>query len=491
MSGIGSPQYPQLNQSQSPIQTLGSVVELQNAMNRNKLFQQQYQSNLGIGQIYKEAIDPQTGELDPEKLRGLLAGPNAAGVTLGLPQAIQNSQEAQKRNIDIDISKVQQAQAHLSAVSGYLAPLIKPGATSADVAAALAHATTNGLAKPEMAAQIWSSLPRDPQGNIDESKIPAWAQQQQLQVMSAQERLGALSPSPTLVNTGQSQIPVRFPQVGSPSLAGPGIQNELPPTTQRYNPRTQQMEFVGAQNGAPNGGAPSQPGGGTPNQPSGDSPGGGGLAAGPPLGAPEAASTSAQFQAQQGNNLSARADQAVNNKAILGNLEGELGNFTTGPGTESVAHFKKFVNTQLGTNIDTQGLSSREQFNKLAGMLAQSQFQALGGTGTDAKLDATTLTSPNSELSKLGNKGIIAMLKGNEDAISAKNQAWQAYSQQHGPGSYAQFAKSFNQAYDPRVFQAQYMSAPDQKKMLSGMTQQEKNQLFQSAQVARQNGWIK
>jgi len=474
MSEIGSPQYPQQNPSSSPIQTLGSIAAIQNAMNQNKLFQQEYQSKLGLGQIYKDAVDPQTGQLDPSKIPGLLAGPNGAGVTLGLPQAIQNSQEAQSRNIGIDVAKVQQAQAHLQAVAGYLAPLVKPGSTSADVAAALAHATTNGLADTNMAAKIWSSLPRNQQGQIDDSQIPAWAQQQQLQVMNAGERLKALSPEPQQVDMGNAIGLIRTPQMGAPSLAGT-IQKGLPPTTPVFNQQAGQMQYAG-------GGGGTGAGGGQ----------GGGIGAAPPLGAPEAAATSATFQANQGNTLSARADRVMDNKATLGNLEAELGDFTSGPGTESIAHMLKLVNANVpGANFNAQGLSSREQFNKLAGMLAQSQFQALGGTGTDAKLDATTLTSPNSELSKLGNKGIISMLKGNEDAISAKNQAWQAYAQQNGPGSYASFAKQFNQKYDPRVFQAQYMNPQDQKKMLSGMTQSEKNQLFQSAQFARQNGWIK
>jgi hypothetical protein len=198
-----------------------------------------------------------------------------------------------------------------------------------------------------------------------------------------------------------------------------------------------------------------------------------------------------QFSIQQGNSLQGRADRVSDNKAVLGNLEAELGNFKSGPGTESIAHMVKFANANIpGFSWNPEGLSSREQFNKLAGMLAQSQFQALGGTGTDAKLDATTLTSPNSELSRLGNKGIIAMLKGNEDAISAKNQAWQAWQGQNGPQSYGQFSADFNKHYDPRVFQAQYLDGPDKQKILSGMTKNEQQQFRQSYNTAVAHGWI-
>ncbi len=475
MPDIDTSQYPKLKTG-GPLETITGFANLQNTLNQNKLFQQQFQTNKAVSNIYKQAIKPD-GTIDQEKLTNLLATDPEA--SYGLPQAYQGSQEATQRNVNIDISKVQQAQAHLQAVSGYFAPLVKPGATSREVAAALAHANANGLVEPQMAGNIWASLPRDPQtGQIDESKIPAWAQQQQLQVMSAQERLNAMSPPPQLVNTGQAQVPMRFPQIGNPTQAGPGIQNELPPTTQRYNPQTQQMEFVG-----PGGGQ----GGGQ------GAPGGGGVAAGPPMGAEAAANTASTFAAGQGNSLQGRADQVPTSKAILGNLEAELDTpgFTTGPGTETTAKLAKFVNSQTGANFRAEGLSAREQFNKLSAMLAQSQFQALGGTGTDAKLDATTLTSPNSDLSKMGNKGIIALLKGNEDAIAAKNQAWQAFQQQNGPQSYGKFSTEFNKAYDPRVFQAQYLDDANKKKMISGLSQQEKNTLFKAFATAKQNGWIK
>lgn len=476
MADVDTSTYPKLKNN-NPLEMVSGFANLQNTLNQNKLFQQQFQTNKAVSNIYKQAINPD-GTIDQEKLTSLLASdPNAS---YGLPQAYQGSQEATKRNIDIDIAKVNQAMTHLTATAGYLAPLIKPGSTSNDVASALAHASANGLINPENAGKIWSSLPRGQNGQIDESRIPMWAQQQQLQVMDAQQRLQAMHPAPTQIDTGSNIQLMNLPQVGQPSLAGT-IQKGLPPTTPVFPAGGGQPIYAGSSGG---GGMPGAGGGGGQ---------GGGVAAANPPGFEGAANTAGAFSANQGNTLQGRADRTMDNKAILGNLESELGTagFTTGPGTESVAKFAKFVNAQTGSNFRAEGLAAREQFNKLAGMLAQSQFQALGGTGTDAKLDATTLTSPNSELSKMGNKGIIALLKGNEDAISAKNQAWQQWQQQHGPQSYGQFQTQFNKSYDPRVFQTQYLDYADRKKMLTGLTQQEKNQLHGAFVTARQNGWIK
>ncbi len=348
------------------------------------------------------------------------------------------------------------------------------------------------------------SIPRDPKtGTIDETKIPEWAQAQQLKNIDSMARINMYHPKPEFVDLpGGGKAPFSIPQDGQVEQVGPTIQAAPPPTTTTVGP-----DGVPHYVGAPQGNNPyearyqqSQAGNGLGPQ-GGAALGGGGTAlgggiAGQAAGLSPAASAALQGQGQfsvgQGNALQARADHVPTTKSILGNLEAELNSpgFETGPGTKSVAELAKFMNTQFGTNIRTEGLAGREQFNKLAGMLAQSQFQALGGTGTDAKLDSATLTSPNSELTKMGNRGIIALLKGNEDAIAAKNQAWQRFALQNGPQSYGQFSAQFNKAYDPRVFQSQYLSGEDKQKMLKGMTANEQKTFRQSYNTSVANGWI-
>ena len=484
---VDTSSYPTAQPPTSPLQTLSGVAGLQNTLNQNKLFQQQFQTNLAVSQGAKAAIDPQTGQYDPEKLRAWIAqNPNAG---YGLPQIIQGSQEAQQRNIGINQSQLENTRAHLQAISGYLAPLMKPGATptSSDVIAALSHATSTGVASPQDAANVYSTLPKIPGTNqIDERQIPAWVQEQQLNVMSAQERLNAMSPAPQMVNTGQQQIPMRLPQVGAPSQAGPGIQNQLPPSTPVFNPQTNQPGYLG-----PTGGGAPGPQGGAPY--GGGAPGGGMIPSGPALGAGAAADVDATAGAQQGVALQRRADQIPQNKAILGNLEGALGQFTSGPGQDWKKVASSFVNTNspFGNLFDPKKIASQEEFNKQATQLAQSQFQALGGTGANMQLESTTLTSPNSELSKLGNKGIIALLKGNEDAINVKNQAWQQYKASNGPQTYGKFSTEFNKSYDPRVFQSQYLDPEDNKKMLSGMTKTEQKTFLNAYRTALSQGWVK
>ena len=460
------------NQKQtSPFDTLGKLTEIQNAANQNKLFQQQFQTNKAVSNIYKQAIAPD-GTLDQGKLRNLLATDPEA--SYGLPQAYQASQEAQQRNIQNNTSQLANQQKHIEMTTGYLSQLMaKPHITDGDLIGVLSDAHIKGALTTDEMVQLYKLAPRDQRGDINQTAMREMLQHMNMQLMSPQERLNATQPAPVMVNNGQKQIPMRFPQMGAPSEAGPGVQMELPVGTQRYNPATQQMEFVGPSSG-------------------GNNPGGGGMAAAPPLGAAEAASVDAQAGANQGVALQSRSDQVPTNKALLGNLGSALDNFTPGPGQDWKSVAAKFANANspFGNIFDPKKIASQEEFTKQATQLAQSQFQQLGGTGANAQLESAMHTSPNTELSKMGNRGIIALLKGNEDAIAVKNQAWQDYKAQHGPQSYGQFSTQFNKSYDPRVFQGQYLAPGERQKMIEGMNKDEKKTFVSSLRTALANGWI-
>lgn len=473
MAEIDTSSYGKGYTAPNPLETLSNVAKVKGQLNQNMLFQQDYNSKLGLSQIYKDAIDPQTGQLDPEKMRALMAGPQGGNVTLGMPEAIKNSQEAQGRNLGIEKSQIDLARQNMTTAESYLSPLLAhPNPSSSEIAQALSDAMTKGHLKQEVALDLYSSLPRGQNGDVDEAKIRPWLQQQQMRMMDMKQRFDAMNPVPQAIDAGNQIDLMRLPQVGQPSQAGV-IEKGLPPTTPVFNSQTNQMEFAGS-------------GGGRPGA-------SGGMAAAPPLGASEAAGVDATASAQQGVQLQQEADQVPAQKSLLGNLEGALSKFEPGPGQDWKNEVKKFanINNPFGNIFDPSKIASQEEFNKQATQLAQAQFKTLGGTGTDSKLDSAMHTSPNEALSKMGNKGIIAMLKGNVDAIAAKNQAWQTFKQSHGPQSYGQFSTEFNKTYDPRVFQTQYLTPDDNKKMLSGMTKAEQKAFYNSYRTALENQWVK
>ena len=206
----------------------------------------------------------------------------------------------------------------------------------------------------------------------------------------------------------------------------------------------------------------------------------------------EAAGATGLASAAQAVDLGKAADSSPIRKGMLGNLETDLKNFTSGPSADWQKVGKAWANRNVlpsGMQFDPTSIASQEAFTKQAEQLAQQQFAAIGGTGTDAKFGSAFKSNPNEALSQLGNKGIIRLLKGNEDAIQAKNNAWQSWVRAgNPPNSYPQFAAEFNRNFDPRIYQAQYMSKEDFSKMVKSMSGPEQRQFVARTNAAKQNG---
>lgn len=220
-------------------------------------------------------------------------------------------------------------------------------------------------------------------------------------------------------------------------------------------------------------------------------------AAGLPPGQSEAMQSTAQDSARMGNQLIAAAAEAPITRGILDNLEKDLKNFTSGPGADWKRVGKAFVNANLPQSVvdkigfDPKSIANQEGFNKLAYNLAQSQFQALGGTGTDAKLNSTMSTSPNELISREGNVGIIRLLKGNNDALNAKAKAWNAWKKVHGPATFSDFQEHFNENFNPRVFQIKYIPSAQRTEWYNAMSEDEQRSFAKAAKYAKKQGWVK
>lgn len=224
---------------------------------------------------------------------------------------------------------------------------------------------------------------------------------------------------------------------------------------------------------------------------------GGAPRAGLEPGVAAAATSTAENSAKLGNDLVAAANQTPITEGILQNLDKTLGEFTSGPGADWKRVGKAFANTVIPDALkdkigfDPKSIASQEEFNKQAYNLAQSQFQALGGTGTDAKLSSTMQTSPNELLSSEGNRGVIRMLRGNNDALKIKTREWNKYKKDHGEDSYSDFSDQFNDSFNPRVFQFKYIPKSERNGWYQAMSPEDKRAFEKSAKVAKDKGWIK
>lgn len=542
---------------QNPLSQFATFANTQNALNQNAQFQQMFQARQAIGPIYQQSIDPKTGELDTNKLMSLASqDPRTAWMAGDIAQQAMSRRQTQ---IGIDTAQFDLMSKHLNRMNQSLTSLLNNQNLSRnDVVSSVGDLVAEGLLTPQMAATELSSMPEGgPQlrnwvtmhmvRNLDTASqlkalygdVSTVNTGGQTKIIAASPVTGAReigsltntmdpgtasSPTPAMIrnpdgtltpsNVTRQQFADMSKSGGvatAPALTAEGLNPaEASQPTEWYDPTTRQKvtgtrsEFLRAQQ-ADNAEAVGDQA--SPMVPTADNQGarakpragGGPLPAGPALGAEAAANVTGTEAAKQGIALQTAADAVPNTKALLGNLEADLENFASGPGADWSKVAKAWVNRQspLGDVFDPKKIASQEEFGKQSFQLAQQQFQALGGTGTDSKLESTMHTSPSDFLSNLGNKGIIALLKGNADAISAKNDAWQAWQTGgpgqpgHGPETYGQFSTQFNKTFDPRIFQAQYLSPEDRQNMLKGMTENEKKAFASNLRIAVDNGWVK
>lgn len=221
--------------------------------------------------------------------------------------------------------------------------------------------------------------------------------------------------------------------------------------------------------------------------------GGGGVAAGPSLGAEQAAGVEGTEQAKRGIELDREAGAAPQQRLFIRELRQTMSGFDPGnPKADWALTMKKMVNTAnpFGNTFDPDKIASQEQFNKAANQLAMAQFKDLNSGGANSTLETSMKSNPNATISRLGNKGILDLLQGNVDAKERMGQEWQRWKESNGPGSYSKFQTEWSKSYDPQVFMVPYQSKEEAAKMVNAMTPQERKVFQQKFNFAVKNGWI-
>jgi hypothetical protein len=224
--------------------------------------------------------------------------------------------------------------------------------------------------------------------------------------------------------------------------------------------------------------------------------GGGGIAE-PPVGAVETQRSLAENASDIEKRIVNSQTEAPQRQADLATLEADMKKFQTGPLANMTLVYKRGYNDLLNRlpasvasalpHVDPNEIAAQENFVKTAGLLAQRQFAAIGGTGTDSKLDSAIKTNPGEALSGMGNQQIVAMLHGNEDAMTARDAALAEWKQKN-PGKTAdQFQREFNKSYNPRAFQWLRMT-PDQRAEMAADMMKNDPQSFKALRTGIENG---
>lgn len=380
-----------------------------------------------------------------------------------------------------------------------------PNPTPSDASTAMQRLVNMGLMTPEAFSreaatmtQAWSS------GRTPEEKVNGirnWAAQHAMQLDSAAAAITARYGTPGILDTGEAQQPITQSAVLGTRLNGPPIRNTtspgqkigLVPTYEGNQPGNKPVSEVFDKFGnirpqtLP--GAPA-PGGGAGNMaPNGMLPTARTAQGFIPTGPRTGDVADAEVSVRQAADLQSFADNTPNRKAALGQMEALLPEFTSGGGAEAMTRLKS-VAGRWGLDFNPKSTAASEEFKKLAATMAGQQAQALGAS-TDAGRSLSSAATPNVDLSKMGNEQIIKVLKGNEDAIAAKNATWQRYKQANGAGSYGKFSAEFNQIFDPRVFQLPYLSPADRTKLVKSIPEKERAEFGKKLQAAMDAGWVK
>ena len=173
-------------------------------------------------------------------------------------------------------------------------------------------------------------------------------------------------------------------------------------------------------------------------------------------------------QAALGTALQTAASSSLDRKALLNELTGivKSGNVNLGFGSDLQNKIASGVQRAYGG--ESKDIAALDTFNKIASQISLRQRQDLGANNTDAGQQLSSSASPSSSISNRSNADILAMLKGNEDAINAKNSAWLDWKNKHGAGDFANFSNQYKRS--PQVFQAPYMSPESRKTMALGMS---------------------
>lgn len=224
---------------------------------------------------------------------------------------------------------------------------------------------------------------------------------------------------------------------------------------------------------------------------------------GPITAAPISGPTPGQITGQQGAanaNVAAatafegRANDVPMRKANLSNLAQTAGEFAAGPQSgfwKNAGALAAEYGIAAPLAPPANAVAAQEEFDKLSTAVLASQRSAMGLPVTDQSVSITTGATPNERMTPLGIKRVLGVMQGNEDYINAERQAWQAWKDHPDvSGDYttwAQFTPQWNKAFDPRVFQAQYMNPEEQAKVRTSVGPKRYDAM---TAVAQRNGYF-
>lgn len=453
-------------QQPNPLQTIGSFANVQNAINQTKLFPGQLLLQQQAVQGGQVSLNQKINQAGYQALLPLLAQPNIthSAFTTALA-SIENNLGIPTSGILQDVMATTpsgdgpQFDAKIRALIG--------GRSQIDPSTGAAMVTPHigPLIDTGSAIQPTTVVPPGvPGAGQIRSVGGAYSRTLTPEEATAPTQIGVTPQGQPLVGT-RSQFIQRAAAAGAPSVFGTG-------------------RYPGGASIAPLG--PVADGTVPPPSAAPAAAPYGGLVMAPPPGQSQAMQAAAQPAGDAAGALGAAAADIPMRQAQLSAMLGDLNNASTGPNTPMYSAWMGRL-VQLGVPMGAKAQASRENFEKMASQFAQQQAAKLGVITND-KLGTAIMSNPNAAFTTLGNQGVIHVLQGNEDALNAKNQAWQSSGE--NPANFFKWSQQFNTHFDPRAFWYARMEPAERRTLYTGMTSQDQAKFRSNLDYAIQQRWI-
>lgn len=318
--------------------------------------------------------------------------------------------------------------------------------------------TASNLKTPSaMVAQMVSKVP----DTDDPVELKGYLQHVLTTLQDKATQLQQMTPQPSLVGTGQQIVPINVggnvPGVPIGTQVGAPIQQQLPPTTPVFNPKTNAPGYLGPQ---------------TQTQP---------VQSGPSLGTAENIGGTVQAVNQDWSQTMAQAAPAAQNIGVLQNIK----QFAPGAVTGVASDRRSFIAGLAGLIGMTPAQMEKTDTDLLA---KNSNMLALAGGNTDAARALAEAANPNTHMTP------DAIIHAANQVIAQQQMAItkQQYMGQFkgNPQAYTQALTKFNAVADPRIFQLKTMSPQEIAKMKASMTPAEQKDFGNKIRAMEQMGLV-
>jgi hypothetical protein len=429
----------------NPLQQALSVAQFR-ALNASGLAQQQQlDANRSTSAAYQQATDPTTGQVDNNKLVGILSQDPAAAYNL--PSVIQgiNTQKQQQTTLNstnFDLAVKQNG--FLNQRLGSIDPS-DPNFQAHVMQTATEFVHNYGGDAQKVMGQL-SDLP--PIGSTPQQNS-MWLQRHLSAIGAVGEQLKALQPQFAPVNTGPATVAVNQNPLalGGVGTVGYTVQNGLSPSEAlspgvTINQGGQPVTYTKGQQQA--GQVPQQQGGGYQTA--------------PPMGAQGIADAAGQRY----SSLQQAASQAKPLMQTYDLAAQALQSTIAGKGANAALNVPSLLNT-FGIQAGSDSVKNNQLLVNYLNSAADQAASSLGLSGSDSRLAAAKAGQPDpSNMNAPALLESIQHVKGLQQAVLDRQQATTNFLAQNGNNTSAlpQFETKWNQSFNPDVSYVRSLGDP-------------------------------